>query len=110
VTRLRPARSFVTSMWTASLCAGVSCEPARAPPHPTISLRVHGGPPDATVIVDDEPIGSLELVAARGVALPPGVHHVTVKAQGFFPWDREVVAKPGSPAIVLEVAPIRVPD
>ena len=98
------------SLGVASLCAGVSCQPASAPARPTISLRLRGSPPDATVIVDDEPLGSLEFVAARGVALPPGVHHLTVKARGFFPWDREVVAKPGSPAIVLEVAPVPVPD
>lgn len=86
------------------------CEPARAPNQPTVSLRMRGGPPDATVVVDDEPLGSLEFVAAHGVALPPGVHHVTVKAPGYFPWDHEVDAKPGSPVIALEVALTRVPD
>ena len=29
------------------------------------------------------------------MALPPGVHHVTVKAAGYFPWDREVKAEAG---------------
>jgi hypothetical protein len=86
------------------------CAPAQAPTRATVSLRLHGGPAEATVIVDEESIGGLDFVAAHGVALPPGVHHVTVKAQGYFPWDREVEAKVGAPPIVLEVAPIPMPD
>jgi hypothetical protein len=69
-----------------------------------------GQPADATVIVDDETVGTLDFVAAHGVALPPGVHHVTVKATGYFPWDREVEAKVGSAPIRLDVAMIPVPD
>jgi hypothetical protein len=87
-----------------------SCEPAKAPPQPTVSLRMRGQPLGATVVIDDEALGSLEFVAAHGVALPPGVHHVTVTAQGYFPWDREVDARPGSPPIALDVALIPVPD
>jgi PEGA domain-containing protein len=90
------------------LAAG--CEPAKEPARPTVSLRLRGGPPGATVVIDEEPLGSLEFVAAHGVALPLGVHHLTVTAQGYFPWDREVDAKPGSPSIALEVALTPVPD
>jgi hypothetical protein len=86
------------------------CAPAQAPPRATVSLRLRGGPAEATVIVDEESIGAFDFVAAHGVALPPGTHHVTVKAQGYFPWDREVEAKVGAPPIVLEVAPIPMPD
>lgn len=77
---------------------------------PTISLRMQGTPPDAAVIIDEETVGQLDFVAAHGVALPPGLHHVTVVAQGYFPWDREVDAKPGSPPIRLDVALTPVPD
>ncbi len=86
------------------------CEPAREPNRPTVSLRIRGGPPAATVIIDDEPIGSLEFVAAHGVAIPPGVHHVTVQARGYFPWDKEVVATVGSAPIAVEVALAPIPD
>lgn len=92
----------------ATLAAG--CEPARAPAQPTVSLRIRGAPLNATVIVDEEALGSLEFVAAHGVALPPGVHFVTVQAPGYFPWDRQVEAKPGSSPIALEVALTKVPD
>lgn len=59
---------------------------------PTVSLRMHGTPPDAQVTVDEEMVGSLAVVAARGVALPPGTHQVTVEAPGYFPWDKLVTA------------------
>ncbi len=88
----------------------LGCEPAKEPNRPTVSLHMRGGPPTATVMVDDEPLGSLEFVAAHGVALPPGMHHVTVQAAGYFPWDREIEATPGSAPIALEVALTPVPD
>ena len=87
-----------------------ACAPAEAPAVPTISLRLGGGPAEATVIVDDQPIGTLDFVAAHGVALPPGVHHITVQARGYFPWDREVQARPGSPPIRLTATLEPIPD
>jgi hypothetical protein len=109
--RIRRSRRWFVLLFCICPCLmDFGCEPAKQPSQSTVSLRMHGGPPDATVIIDDEPVGSLEFVAARGVALPPGLHHVTVEAHGYFPWDREIDAKPGSPLIALEVALNRVPD
>jgi hypothetical protein len=87
-----------------------SCMPAAAPLRPTVSLRLRGSPADATVVVDEENIGTLDYVAAHGVALPPGEHHVTIQAPGYFPWDREVEAKLGIPPIQLDVVLSPVPD
>jgi hypothetical protein len=87
-----------------------ACTPARSPGGPTVSLRMSGSPADATVIVDEESLGSLDFVAAHGVALPPGTHYVTVKSPGYFPLDRAVEAKAGDPPIQLDVALTRVPD
>ncbi|HEY8041171.1 MAG TPA: PEGA domain-containing protein [Polyangiaceae bacterium] len=103
------------SSWRPGLLAfllllACGCTPPQSPPRPTVSLRMAGTPAEAAVLVDDEAIGQLDFVAAHGVALPPGVHHVTVKAQGYFPWDREVQAKEGSPPIRLQVALVPVPD
>ena len=106
-------RCTKTRRWLAAAMlawSSIACQPANAPAQPTVSLRMRGAPPDAAVTIDDEPLGSFEFVGAHGVALPPGVHHVTVKAPGFFPWDREIDAKAGSGPIVLEVALLRVPD
>ncbi len=88
----------------------VACAEPHTPNLPTVSLRMVGNPGDATVIIDEEAVGTLDLVVAHGVALPPGLHHVTVRAKGYFPWDREVEAKPGSAPIRIEVALTPVPD
>jgi hypothetical protein len=94
----------------AAAIALAACAPAASPVQPTVSLRLKGRPARASVVIDDEPVGTLDFVAARGVALPPGVHHVTVAAEGYFPWDREVEAKAGSPPIRLDVTLTPVPD
>ncbi|MDP9150845.1 MAG: PEGA domain-containing protein [Myxococcota bacterium] len=84
--------------------------PSQAPRPPTVSLRVSGTPPEATIVVDDEPVGPLDFVAAHGVALPPGRHTITATARGYLPMDREVEAKASSGPIVLRVTLIPVPD
>jgi PEGA domain len=94
----------------AALLLAAACQPAEIPKRPTVSLRMRGTPAEATVIIDEQTLGSLELVAAHGVALPPGVHRVTVKAGGYFPWDREVKAELGKGPIQLDVAMTKVPD
>ncbi len=103
------AQHAVVAMYLASLAA-LGCEPAEAPRVPTVSLRVRGAPADATVVIDDNAIGTFDFVAAHGVALPPGLHRITVHASGYFPWDRAVEAKAGSGPIILSIAMTPVPD
>ncbi len=94
-----------------AMCTALlACEPAQAPAVPTVSLRVAGAPAEATVIIDDNLLGTFDFVAARGVALPPGKHRITVHASGYFPWDREVEATLGEAPIHLQVALVPVPD
>jgi hypothetical protein len=76
----------------------------------TTSLRVKGAPADASVTIDDRYLGSFVYVAAKGVALPPGKHRITVEKTGFFPWDRLVEARDGDPPIQLDVALVKIPD
>ncbi len=79
----------------------------------TVSLRMSGtGTPSATVTVDDQRIGPLASVRARGIALPPGQHTVTIENPGYFPWDRVVVApaQERSQPIVLDVQLVKIPD
>ncbi|UQA56283.1 PEGA domain-containing protein [Polyangium aurulentum] len=76
----------------------------------TVSLRVAGNTPDASVTIDDQYIGVFAFVQKRGVALPPGKHRITVEKAGYFPWDRLVEAKEGDPPIKLDVALVKVPD
>jgi hypothetical protein len=104
----RPAGAAALLLAITTVATG--CGQPREAAVPTVSLRMHGSPPDAVVIIDDQALGTLELVMAHGVALPPGVHHVTVKADGYLPWDREVEAKEGAGMVKLEVALVPVPD
>jgi hypothetical protein len=99
---------LVAAAVTASSAA--ACGPARSPAQPTVSFRIRGSPASATVVIDEEALGPLEFVAAHGVALPPGIHHVTVKANGYFPSDQVVDARPGSGPVRVEVALVPVPD
>lgn len=64
-------------------------------------------PRDAGVWIDEEFIGPLSYVAAYGVRLPVGEHRITVQRQGYFPWDRIVVAdrEPIQLEVVLEPIP-----
>jgi hypothetical protein len=89
--------------------SAAACGPPSAPR--TVSLRLSpASPPTASVTIDDQFVGTLEMVAARGVALPPGVHHVTVEAPGYLPWDKTVEAKEGDAPIRLEAKLTPIPD
>ena len=75
----------------------------------TTSLRLQGGPKDASVTVDDQRLGDLAFVGARGVALPPGKHRLTVERVGYFPRD-VLVAVDGEERIVLDVTLEKLPE
>lgn len=83
-------------------CGGAPVRPR------TVSLRMSGDVPTATVTIDDIRLGALAWMAKRGVALPPGRHRVTVEADGYFPWDRLIDAKDAP--VVLAVDLVKVPD
>jgi hypothetical protein len=50
-------------------------------------------PPDALVYIDDQYIGSLAAVVARGVRIVEGKHRVSIEKTGYFPYDALVVSK-----------------
>ena len=88
--------------------AFLACNPAGYPGGPKVSMRMHGGPAQATVTIDDEYVGPVDVVAARGVALPVGMHRISVESPGFLPWDKMVEAK--DQTVRLEVQLVPVPD
>ena len=92
----------------AVVLALAACGPAAAPK--TVSMRMFGGPSSASVTVDDIFVGTLDVVSARGVALPPGTHHVSVEAPGHLPWDKVVDAREGAGSVRLDVKLVPVPD
>lgn len=90
-----------------ALAAPIGCGP-KTPP--TVSMRMTGAPKNASVTIDDEFVGTLDVVSARGVALPPGKHRITVEAAGYFPWDKVVEAAPGQGPLRLDAALVPIPD
>jgi hypothetical protein len=70
--------------------------------------RTKRAPKDASVTIDEQFVGLLGYVVARGVRLPEGEHRITVEREGYFPWDRIIVSD-GKP-IQLEVDLIPLPD
>ena len=86
-----------------------SCEPPTGRPAVSLSLmRSKDSPRDASVIIDEEYIGVLGYVAARGVRLPSGKHRITIEKPGYFPWDRLVEA--GHDPIHLDITLEPIPD
>jgi hypothetical protein len=100
VTRALAAASTVCGL------ALVACGPPAAVR--TVPMRMRGAPPDATVTIDDHIVGRLDVVAARGVALPAGTHRVSVEREGYLPWDKIIEAREAP--VVLDVRLERVPD
>lgn len=88
------------------LLGALGCQPRYGPT--MTSIRMRGGPPDATVVVDDQPIASLGQVVRRGMAVLPGRHRITVEREGYFPWDKAIDAE-GDP-IALEVKLVKIPE
>ena len=83
------------------------CQPQYGPRK--TSLRLRGGEPaDAMVIVDDQPIAPLGVVARRGMAVLRGRHRITVQRTGYFPWDRVVEAD--DDMIYLDVSLQKLPE
>lgn len=78
-------------------------------PRAVVPVRFHrasGTPRDADVIVDEEYVGPLYLVAAQGLPLPVGRHRVTVNREGYFPWDRLIEADRAPVELAVELVPI----
>jgi hypothetical protein len=71
-------------------------------------VRTGKTPADASVTIDEQYIGPLAFVAARGVRLPLGEHRITVERDGYFPFDARFVA--GRDPIRIQVALVPVPD
>lgn len=98
--------------WThlALVFALFSCAPTKPP---TTSLRLHPAktsPVWAKVTIDDQPLGSLRFITEHGVAMPPGKHRITIEADGYLPWDKEVDAGDHGGLIRLDVELVKVPD
>jgi hypothetical protein len=86
-----------------------SCEPGVGRPAVSLSFeRTKTSPGDAAVMIDEEYIGPLGYVSARGVRLPIGKHRISIEKPGYFPWDRLVEAD--REPILLNITLEPIPD
>jgi hypothetical protein len=84
-----------------------ACQVQRAAVRLSIE-RAAATPRDASVYIDEQFVGFLGVVAARGVRLPEGKHRITVEKVGYFPWDQLVVSD--RQPIALEVELRKIPE
>ncbi|HEY2510773.1 MAG TPA: PEGA domain-containing protein [Polyangiaceae bacterium] len=89
----------------ASACSNVIVGSPRAQ---SVPVRIRGTPPEATVTIDDQRVGSLAVVQARGMRVLPGRHRITVEKEGYLPFDKAVEAK--DETVVVDVALVKTPD
>lgn len=89
-----------------SLGALLACQVHRAAVRLSV-VRAADTPRDASVYIDEQFVGFLGVVAARGVRLPEGEHRISVEKVGYFPWDQLVVSdrKPVSITVTLRKIP-----
>jgi hypothetical protein len=73
-----------------------------------VLVRMQGAPDDALVTVDDRYIGKLGRIEKAGMKLPPGVHRLTIEANGYFPHDQILELMEGAPPsdVVVELQPV----
>jgi len=85
----------------------LACQPGVGRAAVSMSMKLSArAPGDASVFIDEEYVGPLGYVAAHGVRLPVGEHRITVQKDGFFPWDRLVVADREPVRLEVDLEPI----
>lgn len=105
--RERWVRSLIVVAFAWSSPLAWACQVQRTAVHLSV-VRSAGSPRDASVYIDEEFVGFLAVVAARGVRLPEGEHRITVEKVGYFPWDRLVVSD--REPISLDVTLRKIPE
>jgi PEGA domain len=98
-------RGWAWLLWAALLAPLSSCQGQRAAVHLSLA-RASETPRDASVYIDEQFVGFLGVVVARGVRLPEGEHRITVQKVGYFPWDRLVVSDRQPIALQVELRKI----
>src|ERR1051325_10433255 len=63
-------------------------------------------PRNASVSIDEQYIGPLNVVASHGVRLPVGTHRITVEKEGYFPFDRLVTADRDDILLDVKLEPV----
>jgi hypothetical protein len=72
--------------------------------------RTQQTPKNARVIIDEQYVGPLAYVAARGVRLTEGEHRIPVIKEGYFPFDEIVTVEGREQELRLDVELVPIPD
>jgi hypothetical protein len=113
----RPKLGTVVTAWLAvggtlafvaaiALALVSGCGPAVTP---AVTLRVERAPStpkDASVTIDEQYVGPLAVVAARGVRLPIGEHRISVEKSGYFPYDARVTSDRDDVLLKVKLEPV----
>jgi hypothetical protein len=80
-------------------------------PQPTAAVtlkmkRTPETPRNASVSIDEQYIGPLSIVGARGVRLPIGTHRITVEKDGYFPFDQLVTSDRDDIELIVKLEPV----
>lgn len=89
-----------------AIALATGCGPALVP---AVSLKIQRSPEtprDASVLIDEEYIGPLGIVAARGVRVPIGEHRISIEKTGYFPYDQLIVSDREDIRLVVKLEPI----
>ena len=89
-----------------ALALVTGCGPAVTP---AVTLRVERAPTtpkDASVTIDEQYIGPLSVVAARGVRIPLGQHRISVEKNGYFPFDAIVTSDRDDVLLKVNLEPV----
>jgi hypothetical protein len=98
--------TLARTLLVALAVAGSACGPQ---PIPAVTLKMQRTPEtpkNASVSIDEQYIGPLNVVASHGVRLPIGTHRITVEKDGYFPFDQLVTADRDDIRLVVKLEPV----
>jgi hypothetical protein len=88
------------------LLAGACPAPPAPPPPPTGGVRLEGGPPEATVVVNERVQGTVGQLSQIPLQLRPGAYRLEVTADGYFPWYGEIEIGDVLQTVQVELRPV----
>lgn len=88
------------------VCVMSACAGVQRPSDPPAELRVIAEPAHATVLVNEQFVGSARVLEKRPYAMRPGKKRITIQASGHFPHDLELDLPPGVTTLKIKLRPV----
>jgi hypothetical protein len=87
-------RALRASLVALCACACAGIDPLPEPGQPAL-LVIDCQPPDAWILIDDQPMGLLPQWRDNTIPLRPGARRVEIGREGYYPWLMDLEAAPG---------------